>query len=131
KVRDAMLAHPDMVGGTRDRLDTSIAKALPGRIAAKGGAEGLRCFAILAGPRVRGGATGATGMALKGEDGGSPDRATSAASVEALVQAGVLDGQPLRMLSRYHVPISADPHGREVAGAVAAFELAPIGELAR
>jgi L-asparaginase II len=131
KVRDAMLAHPEMVGGTRERLDTSIAKALPGRIAAKGGAEGLRCFAILPGPRARGGAAPATGLALKIEDGGANDRSTSAAAVEALVQAGVLDGQPLRVLSRYHVPISPDPHGREVAGAVASFELAPIGELLR
>ena len=49
QVRDAMVAHPEMVGGSRDRLDTSVAKALPGRIAAKGGAEGLRCFAILPG----------------------------------------------------------------------------------
>ena len=130
-VRDAMLSYPEMVGGTRERLDTSVAKALPGRIAAKGGAEGLRCFAILAGPRARGGSSVATGMALKIEDGGASDRAASAASVEALVQAGVLEGQPLRMLSRYHVPIASDPHGREVAGAVASFELAPMGELLR
>lgn len=130
-VRDAMLAHPEMVGGTRERLDTSVSKALPGRIVAKGGAEGLRCFAMLSGPRARGGATAASGMALKIEDGGANDRSTSAASIEALVQAGVLEGQPLRMLSRYHVPISPDPHGREVAGAVASFELAPVGELLR
>ena len=29
-VRDAMLAHPEMVGGTRERLDTSLMKALAG-----------------------------------------------------------------------------------------------------
>jgi L-asparaginase II len=130
-VRDAMLAHPELVGGTRDRLDTSIAKALPGRIAAKGGAEGLRCFAILAGPRARGSAAVATGMALKVEDGGANDRATAVAAVEALAQAGVLDGQPLRMLSRYHRPTAPDPHGRPAAESVAAFELAPLGELTR
>jgi L-asparaginase II len=130
-VRDAMLAHPDLVGGTRDRLDTSVAKALPGRIVAKGGAEGLRCFGILPGPRARGGSTVATGMALKIEDGGANARATSAAAVEALAQAGVLDGQPLRVLSRYHRPIAADPHGRPAAEAVATFELAPVGELLR
>lgn len=130
-VRDAMLAHPEMVGGTRDRLDTSVAKALPGRIVAKGGAEGLRCFGILPGPRARGGSSAATGLVLKVEDGGASDRATSAAAVEALAQAGVLDGQPLRMLSRYHQPVSPDPHGRPVAGAVASFELAPVGELLR
>ena len=51
--------------------------------------------------------------------------------MEALVQAGVLDGQPLRILSRYHVPISPDPHGRAVAGRWPQFELAPLAELHR
>ncbi len=129
QVRDAMLAHPEMVGGSRDRLDTSVAKALPGRIAAKGGAEGLRCFAILPGPRSRGGSAPATGLALKVEDGGAADRATSAAAVEALAQAGVLDGQALRVLGRFHRPIGSDPHGREAAEAIPSFELAPVGEL--
>ena len=130
-VRDAMLAHPEMVGGSRDRLDTSVSKALPGRIAAKGGAEGLRCFGMLPGPRARGGSSSATGLALKIEDGGANDRATSAASIEALAQAGVLEGQPLRMLARYHQPISPDAHGRPAAEAIASFELAPVGELLR
>ena len=128
-VRDAMVAHPDLVAGTRDRLDTSVAKALPGRLAAKSGAEGLRCFAILPGPRARGNSSVATGLALKIEDGGASDRATSAAAVEALGQAGVLDGQALRVLGRYHRPIGSDPHGREAAEAIASFELAPVGEL--
>lgn len=130
-VRDAMLAHPEMVGGSRDRLDTSVSKALPGRIAAKGGAEGLRCFAMLPGPRARGGSSAATGLALKIEDGGANDRATSAASIEALAQAGVLEGQPLRMLALYHQPASPDAHGRLAAEAIASFELAPVGELLR
>jgi L-asparaginase II len=129
KVRDSMLAHPEMVGGSRDRLDSSVAKALPGRLVAKGGAEGLRCFAILPGPRARGTSAAATGLALKIEDGGSADRATSAASVEALAQAGVLDGQPLRMLGLYHRPSMPDPHGRPAGEAIASFELAPVGEL--
>ncbi len=128
-VRDAMVAHPDLVAGTRDQLDTSVAKALPGRLAAKSGAEGLRCFAILPGPRARGNSSVATGLALKIEDGGASDRATSAAAVEALGQAGVLDGQALRVLGRYHRPIGSDPHGREAAEAIASFELAPVGEL--
>ena len=128
-VRDAMLAHPEMVGGSRDRLDTSAMKALPGRIVAKGGAEGLRCFAILPGPRAKGGSSAASGVALKIEDGGASDRATSAASVEALAQAAVLDGQSLRVLARYHRPTSVDPHGRPAAEAIASFELAPVGEL--
>jgi L-asparaginase II len=131
RVRDAMLAYPELVAGTRDRLDTSIMKALPGRIVSKGGMEALRGLAILPGPRAKGGAAAASGMAIKIEDGDGYDRGTWAASVEALAQAGVLDGQPLRVLARYHRPITADPHGRPAAEAIASFELAPVGELLR
>ena len=69
------------------------------------------------------------GMAIKIEDGDGYDRGTWAASVEALVQAGVLDGQALRVLARYHRPAILDPHGRVGAEAIPSFELAPVGEL--
>ena len=72
---------------------------------------------------------GASGMAVKIEDGDGYDRGTWAASVEALRQAGVLDGQALRVLARYHRPTILDPHGRVGAEAIAEFELAPVGEL--
>ncbi len=128
-IRDACLANPEMIAGTRDRLDTSIMKALPGRVVSKGGMEALRGLAILPGPRGRSDAAGASGMAVKIEDGDGYDRGTWAASVEALAQAGVLDGQPLRVLGRYHRPVSIDPHGRPAAEAIPDFELAPVGEL--
>jgi L-asparaginase II len=127
-VRDAMLEHPELVGGSRERLDTSAMKALPGRIVSKAGMEALRAIAILPGPRV-GGPAGPSGMALKIEDGDGRNRASWAATVEALKQAGVLDGQPLRMLARYHRPVTLDPHGRIGAEAVVDFDLAPVGEL--
>ena len=130
-VRDAMLAHPELVAGTRDRIDTSIMKALPGRIISKGGMEALRGLAILPGPRARGQSAAASGMAIKIEDGDGYERATWAATIEALGQASVLEGQSLRVLGRYHRPITADPHGRPAAEAVASFELAPLGELLR
>jgi L-asparaginase II len=130
-IRDAMLANPELVAGSRDRIDTSIMKALPGRIVAKGGMEALRGMAILPGPRARGQSAAATGLAIKIEDGDGYDRGTWAASVEALHQAGALDGQPLRMLSRYHRPVSLDPHGRVGAEAIAEFDLVPLGELVR
>jgi L-asparaginase II len=128
RVRDAMLAHPEMVAGTRDRLDTSLMKAAPGRLVSKGGMEALRGVAILPG---RGGDTrsGPTGMAVKIEDGDGYDRGTWAASVEALRQANALDPAALRALARYHRPVSVDPHGRVGAEAIADFELAPLGEL--
>jgi L-asparaginase II len=133
-IRDAMLAHPDMVGGNRDRLDTSLMKELPGRLISKSGMEALRGIAILAGPRAPGtggGPTtnGPTGMAIKIEDGDGYDRGTWAASVEALRQAGVIDDAALRALARYHRPLTLDPHGRTGAEAVPGFELVPVGEL--
>jgi L-asparaginase II len=130
RVRDALLAHPELIAGTRDRIDTSLMKALPGRIVSKGGMEALRGLAILAGPRVNGTSADATGMAIKIEDGDGYDRATWAATVDAVRQADLLGGAALRSLSRYHRPPTLDPHGRVAAEAVASFTLVPVGELA-
>ena len=126
-VRDAMTAHPELVGGNRDRLDTSLMKATGGRVVSKSGMEALRGIGIRAGARGEG--TAASGIAIKMEDGDGYERGTWSASVEALRQAGALEGQALRMLARYHRPPSLDPHGRLAAEAVPSFELAPVGEL--
>lgn len=131
RVRDAMLANPEMVAGTRDRIDTSVMKALPGRLVSKGGMEALRGLAILAGSRSNGASVPASGMAIKIEDGDGHDRGTWAATIEALHQAGVLSGQALRVLGRYHRPAETDPHGRVTAEAIPSFELAPLAELVR
>jgi L-asparaginase II len=128
-IREAMIEHPEMVAGTHDRLDTSLMKALPGRLLAKGGAEALRGVGIAPGPRGAGVSSVATGMALKIEDGDGYERAAPAAFVESLRQAGVLEGQALRALARYHRPPTMDAHGRVAAEAIPSFELAPIGEL--
>jgi L-asparaginase II len=125
RVRDAMIAHPEMVGGTRDRLDTSLMKAAPGRVVSKGGMEALRGLAVLA----RADEAGASGIAIKIEDGDGYERGTWAATVEVLGQAGVLDAQALRVLARYHRPVDLDPHGRVGAEAIPDFDLAPLGEL--
>jgi L-asparaginase II len=127
RVRDAMLANPEMVGGSRDRLDTSLMKAAEGRVVSKGGMEALRGLAVLPGAATS--PAGATGIALKIEDGDGYERGTWAATVEVLAQAGVLDGQALRVLARYHRPLDLDPHGRVGAEAAPDFQLAPLGEL--
>jgi L-asparaginase II len=137
-----MLANPEMVGGTRDRLDTSLMKAAPGRIVSKGGMEALRGLAILPGGRpgsngrngngtdaAAGPTVPASGIALKIEDGDGYERGTWAATVEVLAQSGVLDGQALRVLARYHRPVDLDPHGRVGGEAIPEFDLAPLGEL--
>ena len=128
-VRDAMLANPEMVGGRHDRLDTSLMKAVDGRLISKAGMEALRAMAILPGPRNGTQVDVATGLAVKIEDGDGYERGSWAASVEALRQAGVLEPPALRALARYHQPVVLDPHGRIGAEAVAEFELAPVGEL--
>ena len=71
----------------------------------------------------------ASGVAIKIEDGGGYDRASSAASVETLRQVGVLDPAALRALGRYHRPVAVDPRGVQVGEAIPEFELAPVGEL--
>ncbi len=129
RVRDAMLANPEMIGGRHDRLDTSLMKAMPGRVVSKGGMEALLGLAILPGPRTGTSDGGASGIAVKIEDGGGYDRGMWAASVEVLRQTGVLDGGALRELARYQRPVVLDPHGRVGAEAIAGFELAPVGEL--
>lgn len=125
-IRDAMLAHPEMVGGSRDRLDTALMKALPGRVVCKSGSEALRGIGLVPGPRQPG---HATGIATKIEDGDGRERAARAVGVQALRQAGVIDAPTLRALARYHRPSERDPHGRLTAETIADFELAPVGEL--
>src|SRR5206468_10957449 len=87
-IRDAMLANPELVGGTRERIDTSLMKALPGAVVSKGGQEGLRAIALLVAGRqgeARWGAPRrATGLVVKIDDGSGHDRAGWAAAVEAL-----------------------------------------------
>jgi L-asparaginase II len=125
-IRDAMAAHPEMVAGSRERLDTSLMKALPGRLVVKGGAEGLRGIAVLPGKTTE---AAASALAIKVEDGAGSERAIWATSVEALRLAGVLEGQALRVVGRYHRPVVLDPQGRIAAETVAEFDLAPVGEL--
>ena len=129
-VRDAMLQHPEMVAGTRDRLDTSLMKAAPGRVVAKGGMEALEGVGVLPGSRPNGQDLPATGIAVKMEDGDGYERGTWAATVEALRQATVLEDPAVRQLGRYHRPPSLDPRGKVSAEAIPEFELAPVGELA-
>lgn len=128
-VRDAMLAHPEMVGGTHDRVDTSLMKAAPGRLASKTGAEGLRGVAILPGARAGSSNQAPSGLAVTIEDGDGFGRASGSATVEALAQAGVLDDRSLRELARYHRPVVTDPRGNVVGEAISDFALAPVGEL--
>jgi L-asparaginase II len=127
RIRDAMMAHPEMVGGTRDMIDTVLMKSLPRKVVVKGGAEALRGVGLL--PGARGEGTAAAGLAVKIEDGDGFGRANRSATVEALSQIGVLSERELRLLGRHHRPPIRDPRGELSGEAVPQFELAPISEL--
>jgi L-asparaginase II len=144
QIRDAMMAAPELVGGTHERLDTALMKAAPGRLVSKGGAEALRGVGILGlvGPGSGGRRSGASrpsrpspdgssarGMALKVEDGDAQGRASWAVTIEALAQVGALDDEGVRGLDRYHRPPVFDPRGKQAGEAVPEFQLAPISEL--
>jgi hypothetical protein len=95
RIRDAMMANPEMVAGSRDRLDTSVMKAVPGRSWPRAAPRGLRGFA----PAGRRAGEAASGR--RDQDRGRrrlrPGR--SAASVETLRQVGALDPAALRALA--------------------------------
>ena len=117
RIRDAMMAHPELVGGERRSLDTSLMRAAPGDLVSKGGAEGVQAVAVLgAEPR---------GLAIKVEDGDAAHRARSVSTVAALRAMGVLGSEAVEgRLAEFANPPVTDPRG-DASGAVrAAFTLA-------
>ncbi|MHC0036267.1 asparaginase [Pseudoneobacillus sp. C159] len=93
-IRDAMIKHPEMVGGT-NRFDTDLMRVYNGRLVAKAGAEAVQCIGDLE--------TG-IGIAIKVED-GSP-RATSVVAMEVLRQLGIGDEELFTKLDEYvHAPV--------------------------
>ena len=128
RVRDAMLAAPEMVGGTRGSSDTRLMRARPGLLLAKGGAEGLRGVGLLRG--ARGDGSPAIGLAVTIEDGDGNGRANRAVTIEALTALGALGPAQLEALADIHRPPALDPRGTVIGETVPAFELAPLSELA-
>ncbi len=123
RVRDAMMAAPELVGGTYEHLDTELMRKRPGGIVAKSGADGIQAIGLVA----RDGAA-ASAIAIKIEDGDMSRRATKSASVEALAQVGELDDRDLRSLADYHHPTVFGPTGAEAASAVPRFDLTGRGQ---
>jgi L-asparaginase II len=127
RIRDAMMAAPDMVGGTDGVLDTLLMQTLSGRAVSKGGAEGLRGIGLL--PGARGTGKPAAGVAVRIEDGDLGARANRAVSVEALDQLGALDDRARRLMVLHHRPVIKGPAGDDIGHVIPGFGLAPISEL--
>src|SRR5207253_1207151 len=85
RIIKAMIDFPEMVGGTKDRLDTELIKAAAGRLISKIGAEGVYTVGVLPCADWPDG----LGFAVKIED-GDDRRARPPVVIEALRQLGVL-----------------------------------------
>jgi L-asparaginase II len=122
RIRDAMMAHPELIGGDRRSMDTALMRAAPGRLVAKGGAEGVQAVGILAGqPKP---AAEAAGLAVKIEDGDAARRARSVTTIAALRQMGVLDEATIAdRLADFASPPIVDPRGDPSGEVRAAFTL--------
>jgi L-asparaginase II len=127
RIRDAMIAAPELVGGARGSLTTTLMKVRPGMLVAKSGAEALQGVGLLP-DALRKGGRGA-GLAVKIEDGDGRSRALGPATVAALDQVGALDEKAVRQFARLDNPPMADAHGDVVGETLATFELAPLSEL--
>nr|MBA2276005.1 asparaginase [Chloroflexota bacterium] len=127
RIRDAMLAAPEMVGGNGEILDTRLMRTKPGQLIAKSGAEGLRGVGLVTGASGTNGS--AAGVAIRIEDGDGFARAARAVTVEALLQLGALSDQELRALGAHHQPEVRSESGKVVAQTIPGFVLAPISEL--
>ncbi|MGH2428626.1 MAG: asparaginase [Candidatus Limnocylindria bacterium] len=126
RIRDAMMAHPELVGGERRRLDTELMRAFPKRLVSKGGAEGVLALALPPGVLAAGSpfGDGPMGAAGKIEDGNWARRGTEVVSIEVLRQLGLMtDGRLPAALTDYASPPIDDPRGEPSGEVRPAFRL--------
>jgi L-asparaginase II len=112
RIRDAMMAHPELVAGER-RLDTALMRAYPKRIVSKGGAEGVLALGLPPGALEESSRFGAgpMGIAAKIEDGNLAERAGEVVSVAILQQVGLIGERVPNALAEYASPPIVDPRG--------------------
>jgi len=113
RVVQAMMRHPEMVGGT-DRLCTNLMRVAAGRMFVKVGAEGVYCAGV---PGAE------LGVALKIEDGAT--RAAEPALVAVLQQLALLTDEDLAALDGYATPAVHNTRGELVGCVRAEIDLEP------
>jgi L-asparaginase II len=114
----AMTGSPEMVGGTRERLDTELMRVARGSIISKIGAEGVYTVGVLPCEQFPRG----LGLALKIED-GEDRRARPTVVIESLRQLGALNADALERLAPYSSFAVRNHRGDKVGEVRAAFEL--------
>jgi len=111
RIAHAMMEYPDMVAGT-ERFCTDLMSAAPLEILGKAGAEGVYCAAVV---------SAGLGICVKTDDGNA--RAAAPATVEALLQAGMISGSIANALELSHKPILKNHQGTVVGSIQPAFTL--------
>src|SRR2546423_1516346 len=118
RIVKAMIHFPEMIGGTKDRLDTELIRAGAGRLISKIGAEGVYTVGVLPSSDWPNG----LGFALKVGD-GDDRRARPPAVIDAVRQLGVLSVHELQMVSAYSPTVLTNRRGDRVGEVRAAFTL--------
>ncbi|HEX7068675.1 MAG TPA: asparaginase [Candidatus Limnocylindria bacterium] len=121
RIRDAMMAHPELVAGTSRRIDTALMRAYPKLVVSKGGAEGVLAMGLPPGALPEGApfGEGPMGIAATIEDGNLARRGGDVTSIEILRQLGLVADPLPEQLVDYASPAIVDPRG-EVSGDVRA-----------
>jgi L-asparaginase II len=96
RVVNSFIEHPEMIGGTRNRLDTDLMRVARGQIISKVGAEGVQLLGVLPCQRYPHG----LGIAIKVED-GDIKRARDPVVIETLCQLGLIKEEEYRQLVSY------------------------------
>lgn len=123
RITVAMVNHPEIIGGSTDRLDTEMMRAARGRLISKVGAEGVYTVGVLPCADWPAG----LGLALKIED-GDDYRARPTVVIEALRQLGVLSGDSLDAVARFaRFPVT-NRRGDIVGEVRPAFKLSRTGD---
>jgi L-asparaginase II len=109
RIREAMMAYPEMVGG-RDRFDSDLMGEAGGAIVCKGGAEGFQGIGLT---------EQGAGVAIKITDGNS--RALPPAAMRVLQQLEALSAAQWRGLEPYRRPVVRNLQGEEAGRLIPVF----------
>lgn len=121
RISRAMMAHPEIVGGRAERLDTKVMLAGRGAIVSKVGAEGVYTAGVLPSETWSRG----LGIAIKIED-GEDRRSRPTVVIETLRQLGVLRDDAVEELAPYSRFIVRNHRGDEVGEVRARFDLKKV-----
>jgi L-asparaginase II len=118
----AMTSHPELIGGTKDRLDTEMMRAAKGSLVSKVGAEGVYTAGVRPCPNWPNG----LGLAVKIED-GDDHRARPTVVIESLHQLRVLTDEARDAVAKYAFFPIRNRRGEVVGEVHAAFDLNVVG----